>query len=111
MELASPGFVLWKSHMSNMRPPGASPVLPLGRLVVTSGAFGSLSANDINAAVDRHARGDWGELDEAARKQNDELVKRGGTVASIYLGSNGVKFYVLTEADRSVTTVLLPMEY
>ena len=44
------------------------------------------------------------------RRLNDEPVERGGVLASIYKDSNGVKFYILTEADRSTTTILLPEE-
>jgi len=43
--------------------------------------------------------------------RNHEAVSKGGTVASIFTASNGAKFYILTEADRSTTTVLLPEEY
>ncbi|MCI0540853.1 MAG: DUF6166 domain-containing protein [Verrucomicrobiales bacterium] len=83
----------------------------LGEIVVTSGALRKLPPEDITAAVRRHARGDWGELDFENAQLNDLRVQEGGPIASIYRASNGVKFYVLTESDRSVTTLLLPEEY
>jgi hypothetical protein len=87
------------------------PKFPSGEINITAGALKELPAEDIQAALRRHLRGDWGDLDVEDRKQNDETLERGGTIASIYRASNGVKFYIVTEADRSATTVLLPEEY
>jgi hypothetical protein len=81
---------------------------PLGEVVVTSGALGRLTQADIAAGVERHARCDWGLADGQA---NEKEFMRGGPLASIHLGANDVKFYVITKAGRSVTTVLLPGEY
>ena len=85
--------------------------LSLGEVVITPGAALKLPAEDITAAVQKHARGDWGELDFENSQLNDLRLLEGGPIASIYIASNGIKFYVLTESDRSVTTLLLPEEY
>jgi hypothetical protein len=85
--------------------------LSLGEVVITPGAALRVSAEDISAAIQKQARGDWGELDFEDSQLNDLRLQEGGPIASIYTSSTGLKFYVLTESDRSVTTVLLPEEY
>ena len=87
------------------------PKFSLGRIILTPGAAHKLSTEDVESALRRHGRGDWGDVGVAAQQDNDKRVEKGGTLASIYAGSNGVRFYIVTEADRSVTTVLLPHEY
>ena len=87
------------------------PKFILGEIVVTSGALRKLPHEDITAAVRKHAQGDWGELDFENAQLNDLRIQEGGPIASIYRASNGVKFYVLTESNRALTTVLLPEEY
>lgn len=87
------------------------PKLSLGEIHVTPGAAAKLPPEDVADAVRRHARGDWGALDLADRELNDQRLAKGGPIASIYTASNGLKFYVLTEADRTITTVLLAEEY
>ena len=62
-------------------------------------------------AIHRHAVGDWGELDPEDRKENDLSLKQGFRVLSAYTDREGTKFWIITEADRSVTTFLLPAEY
>ena len=89
----------------------AGPKLSLGEIHVTLGAAAKIPTEDIAECVRRHGRGDWGEIDVADRELNDQRLRNGGPIASIYTASNGLKFYVLTEADRSLTTVLLPEEY
>jgi hypothetical protein len=89
----------------------AGPKLSLGEILVTPGAAAKLPHEDVARALSRHARGDWGELDDPDRRLNDQRLTNGGPIASIYTASNGLKFYVLTEADRTTTTVLLPEEY
>jgi hypothetical protein len=87
------------------------PKFKSGEIIVTAGVARKVPQNDVEAAVRRHLRGDWGDLGEEDRKRNDQILERGGTLASIFTASNGLKFYVLTEPDRSSTTVLLPSEY
>jgi hypothetical protein len=83
----------------------------LGRVVATAAASATLNAADIRAGIDRHHAGDWGELDEHDRHENDLALTKGYRLFSVYRDRTGHKFYVITEADRSVTTVLLPGDY
>jgi hypothetical protein len=83
----------------------------LGSVCVTGGAANTLDQEDILRAVGRHARRDWGEVCEADWERNDESVEEGCRLLSAYRSRSGVRFWVITEADRSVTTVLLPEEY
>jgi hypothetical protein len=62
-------------------------------------------------ALRRHARGDWGDLDDEDRQANERALQDGARLLSTYVASNGTKFWIIPEADRSATTVLLPDEY
>jgi len=84
---------------------------PLGQLVITHGACDKLSELDVNVAINRHVIGDWGELDERDREENDLAVDHGGRLMSRYNSRTGTVFWIITEYDRSVTTILLPLEY
>lgn len=83
----------------------------LGQLVMTKNAATSLKALDVMKALSRFARGDWGDMDEEDKKSNDWALKNGGRLFGAYHDQNGTKFWIITEADRSVTTVLLPEDY
>ncbi|MBX9623329.1 MAG: hypothetical protein K2X82_05905 [Gemmataceae bacterium] len=93
-----------------MTPPNRPPV-PLGQTVATPAALGLLSHPDILAALRRHAAGDWGEVDAEDRAANDRALRDGERLLSVYRSVSGDTFWVITEADRSVTTVLLPDDY
>lgn len=82
-----------------------------GKLVATPNALESLTQRDIAVAIGRHLRGDWGDLDDHDRNANEQALKEHTRLLSVYHSANGVKFYVITEADRSVTTILLPEDY
>jgi hypothetical protein len=82
---------------------------PLGQ-VVTSNASLSLAKEEILAALARHASGDWGELCPEDAIANDTALQQGGRLFFAY-GQGGSRFWIITEADRSVTTVLLPEDY
>ena len=84
---------------------------PLGRMVATSNALSKLTHEDILISLGRHVRGDWGDVCEEDREENELSLKNGFRLMSIYQGTNGTKFWIITEADRSVTTVLLPEDY
>jgi hypothetical protein len=84
---------------------------PLGRLVATPNALAQLSGGDIARALARHLSGDWGEIDQHDRKENDFSLIHELRLVSIYKSAAGVRFYVITEADRSQTTILLPEDY
>jgi hypothetical protein len=86
--------------------------LPLGKVVATPGALKLLSemGEDPFGYIARHASGDWGELCAFDRRQNEIALRDGYRVLSSYpLGREYV--WIITEADRSVTTILLPEEY
>ena len=86
--------------------------LPLGRVVATPGALKLLSemGEDPFGYIARHAAGDWGELCAFDRRQNEIALRDGYRVLSSYEVPTG-RVWIITEADRSVTTVLLPEEY
>ena len=86
---------------------------PLGRIVATPGALAALEEATDNPAsfLRRHVTGDWGELDEHDRQENQFSVARGFRLLSAYNLSSGTRIWIITEADRSVTTLLLPEEY
>lgn len=87
------------------------PKFPLGVVVATRGVRHEVDINDIEEALGRHVTGDWGNVPPADRRSNNIAVKEGYRIISSYTGKNGVKFWIITEADRSATTVLLPEEY
>ena len=93
-----------------MTPPNPQAV-PLGQIVATPAALGALSQPDIVAALRRHAAGDWGDVDAHDRAANDDALRSGERLLSAYRSASGTTFWVITEADRSVTTVLLPDDY
>jgi hypothetical protein len=84
---------------------------PLGRVVITPAALDTLRIGDVVAAIRRHVAGDWGELDDHDRQVNDEALRKGYRLLSAYRDPDGTRFWIITEADRSVTTVLLPEDY
>ena len=83
----------------------------LGQTVITPGAIEMLHPDDVRAAIGRHAAGDWGELGEHDREENELSLREGYRLLSAYRDRRGTKFWIITEADRSATTVLLPEEY
>jgi len=84
---------------------------PLGQLLITPGALDTLDAEEILASIARHACGDWGEVSDEDWQSNEEAVGLRLRIFSVYLDRNGTKFWIITEADRSATTVLMPEEY
>jgi hypothetical protein len=84
---------------------------PLGQLYSTPGVLTEVSTTEISAALARHAMGDWGELGEEDLDRNNRALEEGGRLLSSYRTPDRVKFWIITEWDRSVTTVLLPCEY
>ena len=85
-----------------------SSTFPLGHMVITTNAGETLNPEDVSAALRRHASADWCELDDEDRQSNERALKVGGRLFSAYTDRNSVNFWIITEADRSVTTVLLP---
>jgi hypothetical protein len=83
---------------------------PLGQIVITANAQGKLDPAAVQDALKRHASGDWGTLCEDDRQENELSLKQGFRLLSAY-GEGDAKFWIITEADRSVTTVLMPEDY
>ena len=81
------------------------------KLVATPGVLEKVGLADCVAAFERHQKGDWGELCPEDKEANDFALKHGGRLISAYTSREGVKFWIITEHDRSVTTFLLPEEY
>lgn len=88
-------------------------LFPLGKVVATPGALDALAAADVEPAalLARHAVGDWGDLSEVDRKENELSLNRGFLLLSSYRLPDGVKVWLITESDRSSTCLLLPSEY
>ena len=86
---------------------------PLGRVVATPGALTALEEANQNPFefLARHQAGDWGELCEEDQKENEFSVQNGFRILSAYRTRNNVKLWVITEADRSGTCLLLSQEY
>ena len=87
---------------------------PLGCVVATPGALAALEESGTSAIVylQRHAAGDWGEVCQEDKKANEFALKEGLRILSAYkLPVTSEKLWVITEADRSATTLLLPDEY
>lgn len=84
-----------------------------GQIVATPGALDALKAAGEDALdyLERHLSGDWGDVCEEDRQENELSLKNGWRILSAYTLKNGVKFWIITEADRSSTTFLLPEEY
>jgi hypothetical protein len=84
---------------------------PLGSVFITPAANARLDSYDVALAVTRHYLGDWGELDPDDREANELALHEGSRLLSVYHDRHGTAFWVITEADRSATTVLLPEDY
>jgi hypothetical protein len=85
-------------------------LFPLGQLAITGNASLRLSTEEVLTALLRHASGDWGDLCPEDTLANDTALHQGGRLFSAY-GRGAVRFWVITEADRSLTTMLLPEDY
>ncbi len=86
----------------------------LGRLVMTPGFRDAMLVNGQSPTpfVLRHSQGDWGEeLDDEDKAANDRAAKEGERLLSVYRLADGTRFWIITERDRSATTLLLPEEY
>jgi hypothetical protein len=85
----------------------------LGRVVATPGALRALERAEQHPAefLDRHVNGDWGDVPEEDKQENELSVEHGFRIFSAYTTSAGEKIWIITEADRSATTILLPSEY
>jgi hypothetical protein len=83
----------------------------LGRLVATQSGLERIGEEDRFTALRRHLSGDWGDVDENDKAANDAALIENTRLVSVYRTETGIKFYVITEGDRSSTSILLPEEY
>lgn len=99
---------------NSKRPPTtAKPLFALGQVVATPGALNAMTELGIVplALIHRHVTGDWGDLGAEDQQQNLLAIRSGTRVFSSYKLSVSTKVWIITEADRSSTTLLLPDEY
>ena len=91
----------------------AHPKFRLGKLVATPGALDALTEAGQTPMhfVSRHLQGDWGDCCQEDRQANEDALRNGDRLFSVYRTAKGVKLWVITEADRSSSCVLLPEEY
>jgi hypothetical protein len=88
-------------------------LFPLGQIVATPGAIAALekAGQQPQEFLSRHVCGQWGDLCEEDRRENQFSLERGFRILSSYRTNAGEKIWLITESDRSVTTILLPEEY
>jgi hypothetical protein len=86
---------------------------PLGQLVATPAALDAFkrTGEEVWEYVIRHSKGDWGDICTEDKRENQFALKNGLRLMSAYHLTDGTKIWIITEADRSVTTVLLPSDY
>jgi hypothetical protein len=83
-----------------------------GRLAATPAVMKKVDPDYAVAALSQHVQGKWGICDRQDWEANDEALKHGGRLLSVYpLPNESDNFWIITEADRSVTTILLPSDY
>ena len=85
------------------------PKFALGQTVITANAKAVLPELDVVLALQRHHSGDWGDVDDHDRQVNEDALRNGDRLVSIYKSVRDKKFYIITDGD--VTTVLLPEDY
>jgi hypothetical protein len=88
----------------------ASPRFACGQVVITRNASDRLTVEQIAEGLIRHMAGDWGELDPEDIQSNEDALKHGDRLLSAF-GTGEGRFWIITEWDRSVTTILLPEDY
>ena len=109
-------FPRWNGELTTVWPqrPTPTPLHParlfLGRVLATPGALDVLDHASTAALLRRHMLGDWGDLDPEDWDMNDRALVNDDRILSAYT-VNGTALWVITEADRSATTILLPEEY
>jgi hypothetical protein len=93
-----------------------NPIFETGQIVSTRGVFDQASENPdfskfIQDSLSQHVKGDWGDLSAKDKTENDFSLKNGFRVLSAYEKEGLPKIWIITEADRSATTILFPEEY
>lgn len=87
--------------------------VPITRYVITPGALSALleSQESPEKFIARHVSGDWGEVPPEDAEANNHALEHGERLLSAYRTRKGTRLWIITEADRSITTILLPDEY
>ena len=98
-----------------------NPAFQIGQILATRGVYDLAAENPefakfMQKSLDRHVKGDWGDLDDEDKQANDQALKQGTRLLSAYNDArfpcHGVStIWIITEADRSATTILFPDEY
>jgi hypothetical protein len=103
-------FILGVSQMTDLK---NKPLFSLGQIVATPGAIEAMNEHNClpSTLLDKHLSGDWGSVDAEDAATNDEAVKCGDRILSSYRIGEHTRIWIITEWDRSVTTLLLPSEY
>lgn len=83
----------------------------LGRILATPGVLERTTPTERTIALTRHVHGDWGDVCGEDWPNNDRALRNEGRLLSAYRTADGTKFWIITEADRSATTILPPEEY
>lgn len=83
----------------------------IGQLGITPRAQELIPMKEVEVALNRHASGDWGNVCEEDRSQNEWALTNEARLMSVYESDSGEAFWIITEADRSSTTILLPGDY
>jgi len=93
-----------------------NPVFQTGEIVATRGVYDqaledAAFAQFVQKSLNRHVKGDWGSLPEEDKEENELSLREGFRLLSAYEAEDLPKIWIITEADRSVTTILFPDEY
>jgi hypothetical protein len=101
------------NHTRKQIDPLEEPLFKLGKVVATPSALVALAQAHQTAALflGRHVRGDWGDVDKRDARLNHDALADGSRLFSIYTLASGARIWVITEAGRAVTTILLPQDY
>ncbi len=82
-----------------------------GRLVATPAVLEAVPREELLSCFSRHLCCDWGDVSPVDRRSNDQALRNEKRLLSSYKSGAGVRFWIITEADRSATTILLPSDY
>ena len=91
--------------------PVCGQLFQFGKVAITAAAMQALSPMDVAVALDRHATGDWGTVCEDDWESNDLALGEFGRILSTYQAKDQTVFWIITEWNRTATTILLPSDY
>ena len=91
--------------------PVAGELFSFGQVAITAAAMQALSPDTVAEALSRHAKGDWGTVCKEDWDANDFALGEFGRILSTYQAENQTVFWIITEWNRTATTILLPSDY